>query len=71
MVSLKVNIPDDINAQLEQICRQRGCPPSEAIQDVLERWIALQRFRDDAAGIRKLAQAAGSDSEEDFFRIEK
>lgn len=67
MVTLNVNIPDEMNAQIEDICQQRHCTLDEAVRDVLRRWIAVEQFRKDAAEVRKLAEAAGFRSEEDFL----
>ncbi len=67
MVRLTVSIPEDMNAQIREICRRRRCDLDEAVRDVLRRWIAVEQFRRDAAEVRPLAQAAGFCSEEDII----
>ncbi len=67
MVRLTVNIPDEMNAQIREICQRRGCGLDEAVRDVLRRWIAVEQFRKDAAEVRRFAEAAGFRSEEDII----
>lgn len=67
MVRLTVNIPEDMNAQIREICQRRQCGVDEALRDVLRRWIALEQLRKDAAEVRRYAEAAGFRSEEDII----
>ena len=67
MVTLTVNIPEDMSAQIREICARRRCGLDEAVRDVLRRWIAVEQFRKDAAEVRQFAEAAGFRSEEDII----
>lgn len=67
MVTLNVNIPEDMNAQIETICQQRQCSLEEAVCDVLRRWIAVEQFRADADEVRTLAEAAGYRNEKNIL----
>lgn len=67
MVTLNVNIPEDMNAQIETICQRRRCSLEEAVRDVLRRWISIEQFRADADEMRNLAEAAGYRNEEDIL----
>ena len=64
---LTVNIPDDMNAQIREICERRRCGLDEAVRDVLRRWIALEQFRKDADEVRGFAERAGFRSEKDIL----
>lgn len=67
MVTLNVDIPEELNAQIEDLCQRKHCSLDEAVRDVLRRWIAIEQFRTDAAEVRKLAEAAGYRNEEDIL----
>ena len=67
MVTLMVTIPEEMRARIDEICRRRGCTLEEALRDVLRRWIAVEQFRQDAAEVRRFAEAAGFQSEEDII----
>lgn len=67
MVTLNVDIPEDLCAQIEEICQRKRCSLEDAVRDVLRRWTAIEQFRSDAAEVRKLAEAAGYRSEEDLL----
>lgn len=67
MVTLNLNIPEEMNAQIEMICRQRRCSLEEAVRDVLRRWISVEQFRADADEVQSLAQAAGYRDEKDIL----
>jgi Arc/MetJ-type ribon-helix-helix transcriptional regulator len=67
MVTLNVDIPEEMDAQIRQICQDQHCSPDEAIRDVLRRWIARQRFGKLAADTEKHARAAGFSSEDDIL----
>jgi len=67
MVTLTVDIPDDMNAQIREICQNQNCSLEEAVRDVLRRWIAVQQFRKLAGETEKYARAAGFTSEEDIL----
>ena len=67
MVTLTVDIPEDMKAQIREICERRGCALEEAVRDVLRRWIAVEQFRKDADEVRRFAEAAGFRSEEDIL----
>ena len=64
---LTVDIPEDMKAQIREICGRRGCTLEEAVRDVLRRWIAVEQFRKDADEVRRFAEAAGFRSEEDIL----
>jgi Arc/MetJ-type ribon-helix-helix transcriptional regulator len=64
---LTVDIPEAMNAQIREICQHRRCGLDEAVRDVLRRWIAVEQVREDAAEVRRLAEAAGFRSEEDIL----
>jgi len=67
VATLTVDIPEDMRAQIGEICRRRGCTLEEAVRDVLRRWIAVEQFRKDADEVRRFAEAAGFRSEEDIL----
>ena len=67
MATLTVEIPEDMRAQIDEICRRRGWTLEQALRDVLRRWIAVEQFRKDAAEVRRFAEAAGFRSEEDIL----
>jgi plasmid stability protein len=67
MAMLTVDIPEDMKAQIREICGRRGCTLEEAVRDVLRRWIAVEQFRKDADEVRRFAEAAGFRSEEDIL----
>lgn len=67
MITLNVEIPEDMDTQIRQICEERGCSVDEAIRDVLRRWIARQRFNALAQDTEKHARAAGFSSEDDIL----
>ena len=67
MATLTVDIPEDMNARIREICARRGCTLEEALRDVLRRWIAVEQFRKDAGEVRRFAEAAGFRSEEDIL----
>lgn len=64
---LTVDIPEDMQAQIGEICERRGCTLEEAVRDVLRRWIAVEQFSKDANEVRRFAEAAGFRSEEDII----
>ena len=67
MVTLSVDIPEEMNAQIQDICRRQNCTPDEALRELLRRWVAVEQFRRDASEVRQLAEAAGFSSEKDIF----
>ena len=67
MATLTIDVPEDMNARIREICGRRGCTLEEALRDVLRRWIALEQFRKDADEVRRFAEAAGFRSEEDIL----
>lgn len=67
MAALTVDIPEEMKAQIGEICGRRGCTLEEAVRDVLRRWIAVEQLRKDAAEVRRFAEAAGFRSEEDIL----
>jgi len=67
VVTLSVDIPEELNEQIQEICRRQNCTPGEALRELLRRWVAVEQFRKDAGKVRQLAQAAGFTSEKDIF----
>jgi predicted transcriptional regulator len=67
MVTLSIDIPEEMNAQMQEICRRQNCTPDEALRELLRRWVAVEQFRKDANEVRQLAEAAGFASEKDIF----
>lgn len=67
MVTLSVDIPEEMNEQIQEICRRQKCTPDEALRELLRRWVSVEQFRKDAGEVRQLAEAAGFTREKDIF----
>lgn len=67
MGTLSVDLPNEMNAQIREICRRQNCTPDEALRKLLRHWVAVEQFRKDASEVRHLAEAAGFTSEKDIF----
>lgn len=67
MATVNVEIPDELNARLQEVCRRRACSAQQAIEDVVRRWLAVEQFRQDAHEVRALARAAGYQTDEDIL----
>lgn len=67
MATVTVDISDDMDARIREICDRRGCSLQDAVRDLLRRWVAVEQFRRDAAEVGRFAEDAGFRREEDIL----
>lgn len=69
MKPLTINLPDDLEAGLEELSRREKASPEETVCRILRNRLWLDRFHQSCAESEKLAKAAGFESEDDILRI--
>lgn len=66
---LTVDIPEDMSAQIREICKRRNCSVEEAVRDMLRRCIAVERLKMLRKMTAPLAEAQGFVTDEDIFKV--
>ena len=69
MTELTLRIPDKLEKQLLDYCREQDIPASDVVLDSLRRFLALQKFRALQRELAPRVKAKGFNTEEDIFRI--
>jgi predicted transcriptional regulator len=68
MSTLTLEIPDDLNQQLETLSRQQQRPAGELVQESLRRYLAQEELRLMREKLRPYAEAQGFLTDEDVFK---
>jgi predicted transcriptional regulator len=68
MGKVTVEIPDDLQASLDAISRDRQRPTEDILRDMIERAVALDQFRKLRLELRPYAEAAGVKTDDDVFK---
>jgi predicted transcriptional regulator len=68
MSTLTVQIPDDLNEQLDKLSLQLQRPASDLVEESIRRYIVTERLQAIRRVTVPLAQAQGFFTDEDIFR---
>jgi predicted transcriptional regulator len=68
MSTLTLQIPDDLNQQLEALSQQQQRPAGELVQESLRRYLAQEELRLMREKLRPHAEARGYLTDEDVFK---
>ena len=68
MPILTLDIPEEMDARIREICEQRGCSVEEAVRDLLRRYIAVEQLRQLRKMTAPLVEAQGFITDEDIFK---
>ena len=68
MTTLTINIPDDVEKQLQGFCDKENSSFEQAICDILRRQFRMEQFRKLSEESQDLSKDAGYDSEDDLLR---
>jgi hypothetical protein len=68
MSTLTLQIPDELNQQLEAISRQQQRPAGELVQESLRRYLAQEELRLLRDKLRPYSDTSGYHSDEDVFK---
>jgi len=68
MGKMTLQLPDPVQARLEQLSRDTGRPVEEVAQDMLEKAMFLERLRGVRRELRPYAEQAGFRGDDDVFR---
>ena len=68
MGKMTIQLPDPVQARLEQLSRESGRSVEELAQDMLEKAVRLERMRELRRELRPYAEQAGFHTDDDVFR---
>lgn len=68
MNTLTVRIPDELQKQLDRLCKRQHRPTSEIVRESLRRYLAAEQLRRVREGLRPYAEAKGFLTDEDVFK---
>ena len=68
MGKMTIQLPDPLQARLEQISRTTGRPVEEVASEMVEKAMSLERLRELRRELRPYAEQAGFRTDEDVFR---
>jgi len=66
--TLTIRLDQDLERQLDRVCKRTGQNRSDIVRDALRRQLALLRFEDLRRRALPLAEARGYLTDEDVFR---
>jgi predicted transcriptional regulator len=69
MNTLTLQIPDDLNVQLEALSRKLRRPTTELVGEALRRYIAIEQLEAVRRVTVPLAEAEGYLTDEDIFKV--
>lgn len=68
-MSITLELPDDLNADLSRCAKQAGQTPEKFAAEAVRRQLAIQRFRETKARLAPYGEAAGLQSDDDAFAV--
>jgi len=66
--SITIQLPDDSGEALEELSRRQQRSAEDVAEDILQRYLAVARWRQNRERLQPRAEKAGFGSEEDIFR---
>ncbi len=68
MTAMTIRIPEQLQKDLEKLCKQQHRSTSDVVRDSLRKYLALEQMRLLREKLRPHAEAAGFLTDEDVFR---
>jgi len=68
MATLTIRLSPQLRRELQRLSKQRGRPAAELVRDSLERYLAVEGFRELRAKALHFAEVAGFLTDEDVFK---
>jgi len=68
MATLTIRLSAALRRRLQRLSRQRGRPAGELVRDSLNRFLAVEQFRELRGKALPFAEAAGFLTDEDVFK---
>ena len=69
MNAMTIRIPEELEKQLQRLCRQQHRSNSDVVREALRRYLAIERFRQLRQRLRPYAEAQGFLTDEDVFKV--
>jgi predicted transcriptional regulator len=67
MNALTIRIPDELERELQRLCRSQKRSTSDVVREALRRYLAFERFQKLRQRLRPYAEAKGFLTDEDVF----
>jgi len=68
MDTFTIHIPDELGRELEKLSEQENRPVSDLVRDSLQRYVAIQRFKQLSKAAHPFAQSQGFYTDDDVYK---
>lgn len=68
METFTIHIPDELARELEKLSAQENRAVDDLVRDSLQRYVAIQRFKQLSKAVRPYAQSQGFFADDDVYK---